>query len=66
MAAVSACPLPTGWTHLKNSLKQLEVFLFAINVALLLMCWAPLLTVVSYSVSHGNGQKDRGQETKFK
>ena len=66
MAAVSACPLPTAWTHLKNNLKQLEVFLFAINVALLLMCWAPRLTVVSYSVSHGNGQKDRGQETKFK
>lgn len=42
------------------------MFSFAINVALFLMCWAPLLSAVSYSVSHGNGQKDRTQGTKFK
>lgn len=62
MAAVSASPLPAVQTHPKNGLKQLEVFLFAINVALLLMCWAPLLTAVSYRVFHmemGKGQNSR-------
>lgn len=62
MVAVSVCSLPTVWTHSKNSLKPLEVFLFAINVALLLMCWAPLLTAVSYRVFH----MEMGKRTELK
>lgn len=45
-------PLPAPRSRSKNGLKQLEVFLFAINVALLLMCRAPRLTAVGYRAFH--------------
>lgn len=48
-------------THSKNNWKQLEVLLFAINVALL-MCRAPLLTAVSYRVFH----MEMGKRTELK
>lgn len=38
------------------------MFWFAINVALLLMCWAPLLTAVSYRVFH----VEMGKRTELK